>query len=40
MQLSELPELIILDIPLNLKELTLFKNWLITEFDTTYPDYL
>ncbi len=27
MQLSELPELIILDIPLNLKELTLFKNW-------------
>ena len=27
MQLSELPELIILDLPLNLKELTLFKNW-------------
>lgn len=27
MQLSELPELIILDLPLNLRELTLFKNW-------------
>ncbi len=29
MQLSELPELIILDIPLNLKKLTFFKNWLL-----------
>ena len=28
MQLSKLPELIILEIPLNLKELTVFKNWL------------
>lgn len=28
LQLTELPELIILDIPLNLKELTIFKNWL------------
>jgi lipopolysaccharide/colanic/teichoic acid biosynthesis glycosyltransferase len=27
MQLSELPELIILDLPLNLKELIVFKNW-------------
>ena len=27
MQLSELPELIILDLPFNLKELTFFKNW-------------
>lgn len=36
-QLSDLPELIILDVPLNLNELTSFKSWLSKSFIPSIP---
>ena len=37
MSLQELPELIVLDIPLNFLKLSAFKNWLKAHYDGTIP---